>query len=209
MDPGEIRQIAQHFELGSHTFNHTPLHVLPPDEARREINDGKAWLEDVTGTVVQAFCYPRGKFHAGTVELVREARFRGARTCMFNLNGFPKNPFVWGLSTHAYSHSPGIQVRHALLEGNFKGIVNFAVTHRLARDWPQHFEHAVDFVEESGGIAHLYFHSWEIAEQDQWKVLERLLERVSRRTTFHRLTNGELFELWHTRAREQPSSPPR
>jgi peptidoglycan/xylan/chitin deacetylase (PgdA/CDA1 family) len=203
---GELRQIARDFELGSHTFNHAPLHRLESHEARREIAEGKAWLEDAIGAGVKSFCYPRGKFHAGTVQLVREAGFQGARTCMFNLNDWPDDPFRWGLSTHAYSHSAAVQVRHAALERNFRGVLNFVVTHRLARDWPRHFELALDAVERSGGIAHLYFHSWEIAAQNQWPLLERVLEQASRRTAFRRLTNGQLFDLWHTRVRQGPES---
>jgi len=194
-----IQEVAKHFEVGSHTFNHRPLRNLSDEEARTEINDGKKWLEDLTGGKVAAFCYPRGKFHSGSVKLVGEAGFVGARTCMLNVNSFPQNPFLWGVSTHGYSHPAAIQIRHALLEKNFKGILNFVFTHKLAYDWSEHFRHAVDFVEKHGGVAHLYFHSWEIEEQGQWNNLRQLLENISHRKGLLRLTNGDLFKLWHCR----------
>ncbi len=193
-----IQEVARYFEVGSHTFNHKPLRDLSDEEARAEINDGKRWLEDLTGDTVVAFCYPKGKFHSGTVKLVREAGFVGARTCCLNVNSFPKNPFSWGVSTHGYSHSAAIQIRHAVLERNFNGIFNFVFIHKLAQDWCEHFRHAVDFVEKHGGVAHLYFHSWEIEEQGQWNKLKQLLENISQRQDLLRLTNGDLFKLWHS-----------
>ena len=197
-----IQEVAKHFEVGSHTFNHKPLGGLSDEEARAEIHDGKAWLEDVAGGEVVAFCYPKGKFHAGSVKLVREEGFLGARTCMLNVNSFPENPFLWGVSTHGHSHPAAIQIRHALLEKNFRGMFNFVFTHRLARTWSEHFRHAVDSVEKHGGVAHLYFHSWEIDEQGQWNDLTRLLENISQRKGLVRLTNGDLFKLWHARTKK-------
>jgi peptidoglycan/xylan/chitin deacetylase (PgdA/CDA1 family) len=194
-----IRELAGIFELGSHTYNHKPLSDLHDWAARAEITEGKKWLEDITGSEVVSFCYPRGKFHGGTVKLVSEAGFLGARTCLFNLHGFPQNPFLWGVSTHAYSHSIITQIRHALLERNCRGVSNFAIVHKFARDWASHFYRAVDFVEQHGGVAHLYFHSWEIDELKQWSKLENLLESISQRKTLVRVTNGDLFARWAVR----------
>ena len=199
MSREQIREIGARFETGSHTFNHRPLKHLVREEARAEIQDGKRWLEEVTGKKVLSFCYPQGKFDQTTVELVREADFLGARTCMFNLSSYPQNPFLWGVSTHAYSHSAVTQIRHALLEGNFRGVSSFLLLHKGARDWGDHFLHAVNFVERRGGVAHLYFHSWEIEEQNQWKKMEVLLKDISGRKALTRVTNGDLFAGWHTK----------
>jgi len=196
MSEGQVREIAANFEVGSHTFNHRPLNHASNEEARAEITNGKKWLEDVTGKEAVAFCYPQGKFNPVTVKLVQQAGFRGARTCMFNLSEYPKNPFLWGLSTHAYSHSIAIQIRHAFLERNFRGVSNFALIHRFERDWTKHFLHAVDFVEQKGGVAHLYFHSWEIEQQGHWSKLENLLKNVSQRKKLVRVTNGDIFAQW-------------
>ena len=200
MAANQISEIARRFELGSHTLNHRPLKHASREEARAEIENGKKWLEDVTGKEAIAFCYPQGKFNPVTVKLVRQTGFLGARTCMFNLTGYPGNPFLWGVSTHAYSHSIATQIRHALLERNFRGVSNFAVIHRFEEDWAKHFLHAVRFVEQNGGVAHLYFHSWEIDEQGQWSKLENLLKNISERNTLVRVTNGDLFARWHMKS---------
>ena len=195
MTKEQVREISRRFEIGGHTYHHIPLASLPDDQARAEILDGKRWLEDITGQPARAFCYPQGKFTSRTVELVKEAGFVGGRTCYFNRSDMPRDPYRCGVSTHAYNHSALIQVRHALLESNFKGAVDFFRVHRAARDWEIHFQHAVAAVERQGGVAHLYFHSWEIDEQREWDKLERVLQYVAGHKKLTRVTNGELFTL--------------
>jgi peptidoglycan-N-acetylglucosamine deacetylase len=196
MSVSNIREIAGHFDVGAHTGSHLSLRSMDNAAALTEIEGGKNWLEHVIGRRASAFCYPRGKFNSRTRDLVKQAGFRGARTCMFNLHGFPKDPYLWGLSTHAFSHSAGIQFRHALLEKNFQGALNFIRHHRCATDWVEHFRSAVEHVANIGGIAHLFFHSWEIEEQGQWQRLTEVLREVAQRKDFVPVTNSELFDLW-------------
>jgi peptidoglycan-N-acetylglucosamine deacetylase len=199
MSPSQVRQLATDFEVGAHTLNHVPLKSVPDSEAWLEILQGKEWLEDTLGAPAISFCYPQGKFNRSTPALVKKAGFLGARTCLFNLHTFPRNPFLWGLSTHAFCHSKWIQFRHAVLEGNFAGIVNFAAVYNGSTDWQQHFFCALHHVEQYGGIAHLYLHSWEIDELGQWGRLEAVFAAISRRDCFCKVTNGELFQLWRNR----------
>jgi peptidoglycan-N-acetylglucosamine deacetylase len=199
MPLSQIRELSQHFEIGAHTLNHVTLTSLPASEAWVEISGSKQWLEDTIGKPAASFCYPRGKFNGSTHSLVKKAGFLGARTCFFNLHEFPRNPFLWGVSTHAYSHSKAIQLRHAAWERNFAGLINFVRTYNGATDWQQHFLYGMDHVEQYGGIAHLYLHSWEIDELDQWDRLEAVFAAISRRDCFDKLTNGALFQLWSVR----------
>jgi peptidoglycan-N-acetylglucosamine deacetylase len=198
MSADQIAELGAQFEIGGHTFHHTPLKTLRQEKAWAEINDGKRWLEDVLGQPVVSFCYPRGKFNATTIALVREAGFLGARTCLFNLNGFPRDPFCWGVSTHACDHSRSIQVRHAFLEGNFSGVWNFLRHYKAATNWQVHFRHALDYVGKYGGIAHLYLHSWEIEEGGQWQSLESTFDLIAQ-YKLCAVTNGTLFRQWSVR----------
>jgi hypothetical protein len=193
--PEEIREVAKRFEVGSHTMSHLPINRMSNARASREIKEGKTWLEDVLGERVISFCYPRGKFNRSTPTLVREAGFLGARTTMMNLYDFPENPFLWGVSTQAYSHSRMIQIRHALLERNFAGIRNFFREFHGAINWQEHFAYALDQVEQHGGVAHLILHSWEMEEMGAWSKLESVFESVSRRNLAS-VTNGDLYRLW-------------
>lgn len=195
MPEPDVRELAKNFEIGAHTVNHLPLKSMSDAQAFEEISGGKKWLEDLLGKPCISFCYPRGKFNSATPGLVKKAGFLGGRTCLFNLHTFPENPFLWGLSTHAYSHSKAIQLRHAALEGNYRGLVNFLSTYKGTTDWRRHFNLALDHVEKNGGIAHLYFHSWEVDELKQWDAIEAVFGEISRRKGFTRATNGELFEL--------------
>jgi hypothetical protein len=196
MTEGQIRELAGSFEIGAHTMNHLPLKSMPESQAWREISESKTWLEDTIGQPAVSFCYPRGKFNSTTPALIKKAGFLGARTCLYNLTSFPRNPFLWGCSTHAFSHSKAIQLRHAVLEGNVRGLMNFLNTYKGTTDWQRHFQHALDHVERNGGIAHLYLHSWEIDELKQWDRLEETFAAISLRRGFSKVTNGKLFELW-------------
>jgi len=196
MTESQVRELAGSFEIGAHTVNHLPLKSMPDSQAWEEISGSKRWLEDLLGKPCVSFCYPRGKFNSSTPGLIKKAGFLGARTCLFNLHTFPRNPFLWGLSTHAYSHSKAIQLRHAALEGNVRGLLNFLGTYKGTTDWQQHFQLALDHVEKHGGIAHLYFHSWEVDELKQWDRIEATFAAISQRRGFTRVTNGKLFELW-------------
>jgi peptidoglycan-N-acetylglucosamine deacetylase len=196
MSPAQIRELSDAFEIGAHTLNHISLSGLTDSEAWEEISGSKKWLEDTTGKRGVSFCYPRGRFNSSTPHLIKEAGFLGARTCFFNLHSFPSDPFLWGVSTHAYSHSKAIQLRHAILEANYAGMWNFMRTYRGATDWQRHFLYALDHVERYGGIAHLYLHSWEIDEMRQWDRLGTIFGLISERTSFTSVTNGTLFELW-------------
>lgn len=199
MTANQIRELAGTFEIGAHTMNHAPLKSLPDSQAWMEISEGKQWLEDTIGKPALSFCYPRGKFNGSTPALVKKAGFLGARTCFFNLHTFPRDPFLWGVSTHAYSHSKAIQFRHAVLEGNFLGMLHFVRTYNGATDWQQHFFHGLEHVDRHGGIAHLYLHSWEIDELGQWDRLESVFAVISQHNHFSKLTNGALFRLWRVR----------
>jgi len=199
MSSTQMRQIAQQFELGGHTMNHVPLNSVPEDRVWLEISEGKAWLEDLLGKPARSFCYPRGKHNGRVVALVKKAGFVGARTCFLNRHDFPPDPFLWGVSTQGYALSRMIQVRHALVEGNFQGAVNFLWMYKATTDWATHFQRALDQVETTGGIAHLYFHSWEIDGGGEWQKLESVLKSVSQRQNMRKVSNGDLFAMWNAR----------
>lgn len=196
MSAVQVREISQHFEVGGHTMNHLPLSSLSTERAWQEITEGKDWLENSSGKAVQSFCYPMGKFGNRTAALVKKAGFLGARTCQLNRQDFPTDPFAWGVSTQAHDHGRAVQVRHALLEGNFQGVFNFLWVHRLATDWETHFRRALDRVQAHGGIAHLYLHSWETDQCGEWQKLESAFRLISERQDMRRVTNGDLFAMW-------------
>lgn len=199
MTRSQLQFLARHSELGGHTLNHFRLTSLPDSQVWTELDGCKKWLEDVAGYRVNSFCYPCGKFNQRIAALVKKAGFLGARTCMFNLTGFPASPFIWGVSTHAFPHSRIVQFRHALLEGNMEGAWNFISIFKGLTDWEAQFLCTLDYVSRTGGVAHLFLHSWEIEERGEWDKLERLFRAIREYKSLTRMTNGELFRFWHTR----------
>ena len=198
----QIRQLATTFELGGHTMNHVPLNSVSLATAWEEVSSGKIWLENVLGQHVVSFCYPRGKYNSRIAATVEKAGFLGARTCFLNRHDFPTDPFLWGVSTQGRDHSKVIQLRHAFLERNFRGALNFLRIHKGTTDWARHFGHALDWVQANGGVAHLYFHSWEIADAGEWDKLNGVLRRICEQTDLNTVTNGELFAMWRRRVQE-------
>jgi len=196
MSPCEIREIDRQFEVGSHTLNHVRLPPLPAEKAWREICDGKKFSEDTLGHEVVSFCYPGGKFNRRVAAQVREAGFLAARTCRYFLNDFPKNPFYWDISTYANTYPAYVQIRHCLLEFNLAGAYKYVTTFKARTAWGAQFMCALKDVSREGGVAHLYFHSWEIDENDEWDELETVFKAIAQHSLTP-VTNGYLYRRWH------------
>lgn len=62
-------------DVGSHTQTHANLKELPEDEARQQIVQSKAELEQVLGAEVRHFCYPYGWFKPEHEDMVRTAGY--------------------------------------------------------------------------------------------------------------------------------------
>jgi peptidoglycan/xylan/chitin deacetylase (PgdA/CDA1 family) len=196
MEACEIRKIDRQFEVGSHTLNHLRLTRLPAQTAWREICDGKKFSEDAVGHEVVSFCYPGGKFNHRVAAQVAAAGFLAGRTCRYFLNDYPKNPFVWDISTYANTCPAHVQLRHCLLESNFAGAYKYVTTFKARVPWAAQFICALEDVSREGGIAHLYFHSWEIDQNGEWDDLEGLFKAIAR-YSLTPVTNGFLYRRWH------------
>jgi peptidoglycan/xylan/chitin deacetylase (PgdA/CDA1 family) len=202
----QMRDIDRQFEIGGHTLNHKCLTRIPAERVGPEISDGKKFLEDTLGHEVISFCYPWGKFNDRVGRQVAEAGFLGARTCRYFQNDFPKNPFCWDISTYANTYPAYVQLRHCFLEYNFAGAYNYVTKFRARVPWVSQFMCALDDVSREGGIAHLYFHSWEIDKNGQWGELEALFKTIAQHSLTP-VTNGYLFRRWREK-RGLVSSPP-
>jgi peptidoglycan/xylan/chitin deacetylase (PgdA/CDA1 family) len=199
MTPAQIRDIDREFEVGSHTLSHIRLTWMSPERARNEVIDGKKFSEDTLGHEVVAFCYPGGKFNRRIEKYVEEAGFLAGRTCRYFLNDYPKNPFSWDISTYANTYPAYVQVRHCFLEYNFAGAYRYLTTFKSRVPWVDQFVCALDDVNQNGGMAHLYFHSWEIEQNGEWDKLEHLFQIIAQYKELTPVTNGFLNRRWHER----------
>lgn len=91
----EVRELAAAgMELGAHTVTHPWLPALPFDQARREILESKAAIEDALGRPVGSFAYPYGAYTAPLRALVRESF---ALACTAGLGRVGKRSDPWTL----------------------------------------------------------------------------------------------------------------
>lgn len=73
--------------------------------------------------------------------------------------------------------------------------MDFFLIQKGSVDWVENFKFSVEYVEKNGGIAHLYLHSWEIDQFNEWKRLEGLFRFLSGKKDLGPVTNGELFAM--------------
>lgn len=84
-------------QIGAHTVSHPILARLSADAARREMQDGHRWLQDVLAERVSLFAYPNGKPGADYLpehaEMARELGVAAAVTTTWGAARTQTNPF--------------------------------------------------------------------------------------------------------------------
>jgi len=214
LDPQQLRELAARFEVGSHTLDHKSLDSLPTDEARRQIEAGKAWLEDQLGRRVDGFCYPNGHHDAGVRALVRDCGFTYGRTTEDLHDGVGDDPFQMPVSLQFHTRRRRIDVarlfvrqeRRRLGEGRWKRRLPVFAAALSADDFEACFRRLVDRACAKGSVFHVWGHSWEIDRLGAWKLLDNVLryaaERVPRAA---RVTNEALMAGRALDSRAQPA----
>lgn len=181
----EIKEISNAFEIGSHTVTHPLLPTIPRSQAREEITDSKAILEDITGQEVVSFCYPGGAYTSVHPNLVKEAGYRFARTVIryaFRVD----EPYEAPTSLHTYNHWKSDLWTIA----GFAKFQPVALRHYLG--WDSLGRAMFDRVARRGGVFHIWGHSWEIDQHNDWKRLEGMFRYLSARPGVKYVTNGDL-----------------
>lgn len=181
----QIQELSQEFEIGAHTMTHRNLTDLGDAEAKKEIEDSKTYLEDVTGKPVQSFCYPRGNYAHKHVEMVQAAGFTYARTV--RRYSFSAKPALEAKTTlHCYDHWSDLW--DILVFSKF----NIFTFFRYYRHWDLLAKALFDRAVATNGSFHLWGHSWEIDMNKDWERLEGVLKYISGRDGVDYATNGEL-----------------
>jgi peptidoglycan/xylan/chitin deacetylase (PgdA/CDA1 family) len=184
LGPADLRELSEGFEIGAHTRTHPRLTELPPEQAREEVRAGREALEQVIGLPVTSFCYPYGAYSEDHPEMVRAAGFTTARTVERFRTDVPNDLFRMGTTTHGYRH---------LVDG--PQILRRARSPRQAvamwRNWDVLGRRLLDEVEATGGVFHLWGHSWEIDANGDWGRLAAVLDELRDRPVVF-VTNGEL-----------------
>jgi hypothetical protein len=180
----EIRDISQDFEIGAHSMTHRRLPTIPEQEAEREIIQSKAVLEQVTGKEIKVFCYPGGAYTKLHVQLVKDAGYRYART-VARYSFTVDEPYEAGTSLHVYNHR--FDLWQTARFAKFRPI-------RVLRylEWDSLAQAMFDQIIERGGVYHIWGHSWEIDEHNDWERLGNVFRYISANPKVNYVTNGEL-----------------
>ncbi|MFB6347290.1 MAG: polysaccharide deacetylase family protein [bacterium] len=81
MSSSQVKNLhASGHEIGAHGMNHVSLQELSRKEARREVEESRDFLEELTGSRVDSFAYPYGHASDQVEDIVREAGFSRAVT---------------------------------------------------------------------------------------------------------------------------------
>ena len=195
MENKSIKDLSQNFEIGGHTLNHKVLTLLDDDEINYEILKGKEELEKICGEV-NSFAYPRGQYDKKIIKIVKDVGFKGARTAEL-LHTKINNTFEYHPTIQAVDRnilSKGKQ----FLKSDSSSLKIFLLRKRLFQNnWYELAKSTLNYVLENGGIWHLWGHSWEIENLNDWNKLDSILDYAyiqGKNYGADFLTNAEILE---------------
>lgn len=190
----EIKNLVTKFEIGGHTLTHKVLPSLSEEEMMEEIMKGKEELEKTCDEII-SFAYPKGQYNQKVIGIVKKAGFKGARTAEF-LRYKIKNPFEYHPTVHAFNRILASRGKQTVTT-NDKGLAFYLLkSGTIFKPWYEIAKKSLDFVLNRGGIWHLWGHSWEINENNDWKNLSNVLDYAKRKGNEYGadfLSNGEIF----------------
>jgi glycosyltransferase involved in cell wall biosynthesis/peptidoglycan/xylan/chitin deacetylase (PgdA/CDA1 family) len=181
LSPVQIRDLSSTFEIGAHTFHHLVLTTLTSDHARAEVVESKARLEEITGKPCKVFCFPKGRYANAHIDMLGEAGFTGARTVellSFNRPRAKRGIAIMPTTMQACPNPTFTYFRNAARRFRFKALGSLLL-HSHGTDWAATAFALLDRAQESGGVFHLWGHSWEIEEYQEWQALDRVLAAMA------------------------------
>jgi peptidoglycan-N-acetylglucosamine deacetylase len=186
---------AAGFEIGAHTVSHAILTTLGSQDLTREISECKRALQQILGTEVSMFCYPKGRFNAEVVDALRLAGYRGARGTQMLASSSTLNRFAIPTTVQAFPHRRSNYVRNLVRLLAVRALIESIPDLVRFQNWLQLGKARFDRVLRDGGVWHLYGHPWEIEKLGLWTQLEEMLEYVGNRSGVLYVTNGQLLDL--------------
>lgn len=116
MTPSQVRELsAAGFEIGCHSMTHAYLNDLDSSGLKREITDAKNMLEQMTGTHVNHFSCPGGRYDRRATDVARAAGFRSLATSRVGAN--TRATDVFALGRIAVRRTTSLQVFQQICRG--------------------------------------------------------------------------------------------
>ena len=189
----DILDVARVHEIGAHTLSHPDLRALSLENKREEIKGSKQWLEELLGSEVKMFCYPKGLHDDSVVSVVREAGFLGARITKLG-SIILADPFLIPTTIQVYP----FPFRRNYLRKLFQPYIQRAQALRKLGvpvssmySWLSMARATFEIALLNGEVFHLWGHSWEIEKYGMWSELEKFLQYIGNRKDCVYLTNSE------------------
>jgi hypothetical protein len=175
MESAELRRLDQGFEIGGHTLTHRYLTRDTGDDViSLEIAEGKRLIEEQLGHPITGFCYPGGRADRSVTEAVRSSGFSYART-IENLR-FDLGENRWRIPTtlQFFPHGVVVLAKNAL---RYPAVSKLPTVLRRIheKDFVEFVVRSAELCAKSGGVFHLWGHSWEVEQHQLWQSLETVL----------------------------------
>lgn len=183
----QIKQMSEAHEVGAHSLRHPWLTKITDREAKTEIEESKAWVEQLTGKPCTMFCYPYGDYNNRVRELVMQAGFTAARTTQ-NLQFIGHDPFSLPTTLAVTPFPRRKQWKewwHVLdpygpLRYRFMRLRKLGIPLKAMGSWLNVTTALFDYaVESNQPFFHLWGHSRELQKYGMWSDFEKFLEYVA------------------------------
>lgn len=157
----QVKWLAKHCEIGSHTVTHPLLTRIPLEEAYNEILDSKNMLEVEFNRTITKFCYPRGYSNPEIQQMVVEAGYDSARSTLVGYLDESENPYMEQTTLHAGCNRK-----------EYGG-----------RTWQEYGLDMLDKAKEQKNAQyHIWLHGWEIMRNNGIGDLKALLRELCKYT---------------------------
>jgi len=184
----EICTLARDFEIGAHTITHRILTHIPEYEVAKEVMASKKYLEKLLDRDITSFCYPRGKYSKKIINDVEDAGFTYARTVKRFVTTYrDHNNFTIPTSIDTYDHYSDIIP--LLIFTKFNPFDFF----KYYRKWDNIAIEMFNRTRKNGGVFHLWGHSWQVEDHDDWERLDRVLKHIGGHADVLYLPNRDVY----------------
>lgn len=190
----ELTQLAANHEIGGHTVNHIYLNKLGDADAKYEVTDCKTMLENKIGKRVDAFCFPGGKYSARDITNVKDAGYLFGRTTKLLHSSSNMANSLMHTTVQAYNHSSIVLTKHCMKNAYVQPIIQSCLFMKSNKDFSKLVELQMEDILKTGGVFHLWGHSWEIDEFGLWNQLETVLKSLASHKDVLYLNNTDTWK---------------
>lgn len=177
----ELAELYRDMEVATHAVTHPDLSALPTNTILYEVLADRQRLEQLTGKLVRGHAYPFGTYDKTVISMLRAADILYARTVKSTHDfGLPEDFLEWNPTCH-HDDPMLMELARQFLECNDTG-------------------------RKTAKIFYLWGHAYEFDNNDNWNVIERLLELISGQEDIWYATNIEIAEYVEAAAQLQYSA---